>query len=461
MEEGKNECTAEGRKNESNGKGRKIEWGGWYVLALLFVVAILNYLDRTMIATMRSSIVDSISMTDAQFGLLTSVFSWVYGAFCPIAGYLADRYKKTYLIIGSLFVWSLVTMLTGYVTTYEQLFYARALMGISEAFFIPAALSILMDSHKNEGLAIGILFSGEMLGQSFGFLGGRIAENHSWNEAFFIFGIVGIAYAVFLIFTLKEKQIVALREKKKAMLAELNAANVSGLDTEKVKKEANIDEPKPSIGATLKALFSKWSYFYLLLIYPLPTIVSWMAMGWLPTYYQETFNLSQSVAGEFATVYLYPASILGLLLGGFLSDKWQKSFPYARIVVPIIGFGVAAPAVFMIGYIHVLWQAVAMFLMYGFARMFIDANLMPILRMVVDERYQATGYGIINMLTVFIGGLSTYVAGALHDAHIPLATIYQYASLGLVLCIGLLFLVMRSVRKSGIVKKRKSNLIHS
>ena len=419
----------EERKYECKGEERKKEWRGWYVLALLFVVAILNYLDRTMIATMRSSIVASISMTDAQFGLLTSVFSWVYGAFCPIAGFLADRSKKSYLIIGSLFVWSLVTLLTGYVTTYEQLFAARALMGISEAFFIPAALSMIMDSHKKQSLAIGILFSGEMLGQSLGFLGGNIAENHSWNEAFHIFGLIGIAYAVFLIFTLKEKT------------------------TEPAKKDkGNPKEPKTGIGATLKALFGKWSFFYLLLIYPLPTIVSWMVMGWLPTYYQETFNLAQSDAGAYATAYLYPASILGLLLGGFLTDKWHKVFPYARIVVPIIGFGVAAPCVFMIGYIHVLWQAVALFLMYGFARMFIDANLMPILSMVIDSRHKATAYGIINMLTVFTGGMSTFVAGALHDANISLATIFQYASLGLLLCIVLLLLVMRSVRKSRTVK---------
>ena len=402
---------------------------GWYILALLFVVAILNYLDRTMIATMRGSIVASITMTDAQFGLLTSVFSWVYGAFCPVAGFLADRFKKSYLIIGSLLVWSLVTLLTGYVTTYEQLFAARALMGISEAFFIPAALSMIMDSHRKQSLAIGILFAGEMLGQSLGFLGGRIAESHTWNQAFHLFGWIGIAYAVFLMFTLKDTVSVSYKGKQ----------------AEKPEK------PKAGLGTTLKALFGKWSFFYLLLIYPLPTIVSWMVMGWLPTYYQEQFNLTQSVAGEYATAYLYPASILGLLLGGFLTDKWHKTYPYARIVVPIIGFAVAAPCVFMIGYVNILWHAIALFFTYGFARMFIDANLMPILCMVIDERHRATGYGFINMITVFTGGMSAYVAGALRDANVSLATVFQYASLGLVVCIVLLFLVKRSVQKNKLI----------
>lgn len=406
-------------------KERKNEWKGWYILALLFVVAMFNYLDRTMLSTMRGSIISSIPMTEAQFGLLLTVFSWVYGIFCPIAGFLADRFKKSYMIIGSLFVWSSVTMLTGYVSTYQELFATRALMGVSEAFFIPAALSMIMDCHKRPSLAIGILLSGEMIGESLGFLGGRIAEHHSWNVAFHIFGWIGIAYAVLLIFTLKEPVSVLFKRE------------------EKEKPEAS----KAGIGTTLRALFSKPSFFYLLFIFLLPGIVSWMLLGWLPTYYQEQFHLSQSDAGEYATAYLYPASIIGLILGGFLTDKWQKTYPYARIVMPIIGFSVAAPCVFMIGYAHILWQAVALLMVYGFARMFIDNNLMPILCMVIDGRHRATGFGIINMFAVFTGGLSAYVAGALRDAHISLSTIFQYASLGLVLCVLLLFLVKRSVKK--------------
>ena len=406
-----------------NTEERKNIQRGWFVLALLFVVALLNYLDRTMISTMRGSIISSIPMTEAQFGLLTSVFSWVYGAFCPIAGFIADRFKKTYVIIGSLFVWSTATLLTGYVTTYEELFATRALMGVSEAFFIPAALSIIMESHKKPSLAIGILFSGEMIGSSLGFLGGRIAEHQSWNEAFHIFGWIGIAYAAFLIFTLKETTPIGRKEKGQPQ------------------------ESKAGVGTTLRALFGKRSFYYLLCIYPLPTIVSWMVMGWLPTYYQEQFHLTQTSAGEYATAFLYPLSIIGLLVGGFLTDNWQKKYPFARIVVPIIGLSVAAPSVFMIGYVNVLWVVVALFMVYGFARMFIDTNLMPILCMVIDGRHRATGFGIINMLTVFVGGLSTYVAGALRDAHVGLGTVFQYASLGLVLCMFLLLLVKRDVKK--------------
>jgi len=407
---------------------RNAEWRGWLVLALLFVVAILNYLDRTMIATMRESIMFSITMTEAQFGLLTTVFSWVYGGFCPIAGFIADRVNKKYLIIGSLFVWSSVNLMTGYVSTYNELLATRALIGISKAFFYPSVLSLIMDNYRKPSLAIGILFCGDTVGQSLGFLGGDIAENHSWNAAFHIFGWVGVVYAVFLIFILKTRltsSMIFVGEKKEKQQTSKNR-----------------------FGTTLGALFGNRSFFYLLLLYPLASIVSWMVMTWLPTYYQEMFQITQSEAGKYGTVFFYPASILGLLLGGYLTDKWQKTYPYARMLMPVIGFGVAAPCVFMIGYTHILWQAVTLFLIFGFARMFIDNTLMPILCMVIDKRYRATAYGIINMASVFIGGMSSYIAGVFRDADVSLSTVFQYASIGLALCMVILLLIKHEVKKN-------------
>ncbi|MDD4192648.1 MAG: MFS transporter, partial [Mangrovibacterium sp.] len=101
--------------------GSKLARGAWMVVGLLFVVGALNYLDRTMIVTMRSSLIESIPMNDARFGLLTSVFLWVYGLCSPLAGFLADRFKRSRVVIGSLFLWSLVTWLTAHATTFEEL----------------------------------------------------------------------------------------------------------------------------------------------------------------------------------------------------------------------------------------------------------------------------------------------------------------------------------------------------
>jgi MFS family permease len=171
----------------------------WLVVALLCIVGCLNYLDRIMITTMRESIIGAIPMTDAQFGLLTSVFLWVYGILSPFAGFLADKFNRSRVIITSLFLWSIVTWLTAHATTYEELLATRALMGISEACYIPAALALIADYHKGNtrSLATGIHMGGVMVGQSLGFLGGWIAEKYRWSDAFNVFGIFGIIYCFF------------------------------------------------------------------------------------------------------------------------------------------------------------------------------------------------------------------------------------------------------------------------
>lgn len=404
----------------------------WLVVMLLFVVGGLNYLDRNMIATMRSSIVDGIPMTDAQFGLLTSVFLWVYGIISPFAGFLADRFSRSKVIIISLFVWSLITWLTSIATSYNQLLVTRALMGVSEALYIPAALALIMDYHKGptQSLATGLHMTGIMLGQSLGFIGGWIAENHTWNYAFHIFGLIGVFYAVVLFIILKD----APKEKVQE-------------DTgDRPIHEKN--QEKVNFGAALKDLFSRKAFVFLFIFWGAMGVVGWMIMAWLPTYYKEQFSLSQTLSGVYATAYLYPASIAGLLLGGFWADRWSKKNRYARILVPIIGLTIAAPAIFAGSFTHVLGFAVFFFMVYGLTRMFVDTNLMPILCMGVDKRYRATGYGLLNMFATIVGGLGIYAAGIFRDSQINLNLVYQLASVSLLICIGLLWLVKKETQKT-------------
>ncbi|MDR2039394.1 MAG: MFS transporter [Bacteroidales bacterium] len=406
----------------------KISSRAWITVALLFVVGALNYLDRMMIATMRESLVTAIPMTDAQFGLLTSVFLWVYGLCSPFAGFIADKFKKSYVIIGSLFVWSGVTWLTAHATTFEQLLATRALMGISEAFYIPAALALIVDYHKGttQSLAVGLHLAGTTVGQSLGFLGGWVAEKYTWSHAFNIFGLIGVLYAVLLIFTLREAP----------------KSNNRNLNTDLKDKIPGI-----RFKDAMKNIFAKKTFIYLLFFWCLISIVGWLVIGWLPTYYKDHFQLSQSVAGVYATAYLYPASILGLIIGGFWSDKWIRTNPYARILVPMIGLSIAAPCVFMASYTNILIIAIIFFMMYAFLKMFVDSNLMPILCILIDERYRATGYGILNMLATIVGGVGIYVAGALRDSNINLGVVYQSASLCIVLCVVLLWLIRRNARE--------------
>ena len=121
----------------------------WIVVGLLVPVALLNYLDRQMIAAMKASVMGDVSgiTSDKAWGQMLGQFKWVYAFLSPVGGYIADRFGRKYTICGSLFAWSAITWATGHVTTYDGLLWTRTLMGISEAFYIPAALALVSDYH--------------------------------------------------------------------------------------------------------------------------------------------------------------------------------------------------------------------------------------------------------------------------------------------------------------------------
>lgn len=139
----------------------------WIVVALLWVVALLNYMDRQMLSTMRESMqVDIAELEEAvNFGRLMAIFLWIYGLVSPVAGAVADRISRKWLIVGSLGVWSAVTLLMGYSTSFGQIYWLRALMGISEALYIPASLSLIADYHtgKARSFAIGVHMTGDSM----------------------------------------------------------------------------------------------------------------------------------------------------------------------------------------------------------------------------------------------------------------------------------------------------------
>lgn len=392
----------------------------WVVVGLLCVVGCLNYLDRMMITTMRGSILEEIPMTDAQFGLLTSLFLWIYGLLSPLAGFLADRYNRSRVIIGSLFVWSVVTWLTAHATTFEELLITRALMGISEACYIPAALALIVDYHKGNtrSLAVGIHMGGIMIGQSLGFIGGWLAEHHTWNFAFTIFGIVGMVYAVVLLLSLRDPK--------------------NTFDNQEVQPETL---PKIGFKKALREILYNKTYLLALTFWAMGSIVTWMVVGWLPTYYKEHFNLSQSMAGVYATGYFHTASLFGVLTGGYLADRWSRNNPRARILVPVIGLIVAAPGIFIASSTSVLAVAIGCFMVYAFTRTFLDANMMPILCMIINPRYLATGYGFLNLVACIVGGVGLYAGGVLRDANVNLDVMFRVAAFSLLICAGLLYSV--------------------
>ena len=369
----------------------------WVVVALLGGVALLNYMDRQMLSTMKDSMqVDIIDLQSAtNFGRLMAIFLWVYGLMSPISGIIADNLSRKKLIVGSLLVWSSVTYLMGLATTYDQVFWLRALMGVSEALYLPAGLSLIADYHTggSRSLAVGIHMTGLYLGQAIGGFGATLAAAYSWNTTFYWFGIIGIVYAFVLAVFLKDKKRVAPEEAK----------------------ESTPKKPQANVLLSLKSLFTNPAFWVILLYFAIPSLPGWATKNWLPTLFAENLGLPMSQAGPIATITIAFSSFVGVVLGGILSDRWVRKNIKGRIYTGAIGLSLTIPSLLLLGFGSSLFEVVTAGVLFGIGFGMFDANNMPILCQFVSVRQRATAYGVMNMVGVFAGAMITSVLGSWSD----------------------------------------------
>ena len=369
----------------------------WVVVALLWGVALLNYMDRQMLSTMKESMQLDISelQTAENFGRLMAVFLWIYGLMSPFAGAIADRVNRKWLIVISLFVWSAVTYGMGYANTFTEIYWLRALMGISEALYIPAGLSLIADWHsdKTRSLAVGIHMTGLYTGQAIGGFGATVAASYTWHTAFHWFGLIGIAYALLLVLCLRENP-------------NHNVVKPT-VETNKVEKE--------SILKGFSAIFSTVAFWIILFYFAAPSLPGWAIKNWLPTLFSENLNLPMAEAGPMSTITIALSSFCGVVAGGILSDRWVQRNIRGRIYISAIGLGLTIPALFLLGFGHNTIGVISAGMLFGIGFGIFDANNMPILCQFVSPKYRATAYGIMNMTGVFAGAMVTNVLGKWSD----------------------------------------------
>jgi MFS family permease len=387
---------------------------------MLWVVGLLNYLDRQLIVTMGWPVKTHLNITDADFGLLSSVFLWMYAICSPAAGFIADRFGSRRVIILSLSVWSTATLATGFASSFQWMLAARAMMGISEAFYIPAALALIVQYHRGrtQSTATGLLVSGACAGSALGGLGGWIAESFGWRFGFQLFGTLGIGYALLLVLLLEDPP------------------------SETTDPSACREPNTLHFGQTLRALLGSRGLVLLLCVSVCNGASFWTIRNWMPTCLNMELGVSLTRAGIYGAGVLSVAILMGLLIGGVLSDRWAARTVRARTLIPAIGFCLAAPCLFSVGLLATVPVVIGTVIIVGVAGGCLETNMMPAVCLVTAVRHRATAYGLINCVGTLSGGIMTFVGGWLKDAHVPFATTFQLAS-GFIMLAGLLLLAVR------------------
>jgi MFS family permease len=404
----------------------------WSVVAMLWFVALLNYLDRQMLSTMRPFMMEDIGelISATNFGRLMAIFLWIYAFMSPVSGMIADRLNRKWLIVASLFVWSGVTLSMGYAQNMEQLYVLRAIMGISEAFYVPAGLSLIADYHqrKTRSLAIGFHTSGIYLGQALGGFGATLAGNTSWQFTFHSFGIVGILYSIILIIFLREKKTYTLEQSGKKSLPQEFSLALKGLSM----------------------LLGNIAFWVILFYFSAPSLPGWATKNWLPTLFSESLNMDMQQAGPLSTMTMALASLAGVLAGGYISDRWVQKHLKGRIYTSVIGLGLTIPALFLIGYGSGLPTIVIGAVCFGLGFGIFDVNSMPILCQFVSSRYRATGYGLMNLAGISAGAVITNELGKAIDAgYMDAVFAGMIAAVGIAILLQLTALKPDTIDKTG------------
>ena len=377
----------------------------WLTVFLLAPVALLNYLDRQMLAAMKGSVMADLPDigTEAHWGRMLGQFKWVYAFLSPVGGWIADRFGRRITICGSLFAWSAVTWWTGQVRSYDELLTARSLMGISEAFYIPAALALIADYHTGatRSRAVGIHQMGIYCGVILGGFTGYAAEmpGLGWRGTFGWSGMLGMVLALPLLLLLRDRP------------------------------RGGTDRPVDSAGlGTVRALLGNRSFLLLVLYFTLPALAGWVVRDWMPAILRSEFKIGQGKAGVSATLYWQTAAIVGAFLGGWLADRRMRDTPRGRIHISALGMLMIIPAMFGVGFspqTGQLWVAIAFLMLFGLGWGFFDANNMPILCQVAPPEQRATGYGLMNLVSISCGGLADWGFGLMRDRGLPLAGIFS------------------------------------
>ena len=385
-----------------------------FAFAVLFIVNVLNYADRYVLSAILPSIKREFNMSDFQGGLLISSFLIVYAVATLPLGVWADRGIRKNIVALCVGVWSFATALAGFAQNLYQLFSMRAILGIGEAGYAPASLSLLGDffSKPRRARVLSYWSIGTLIGAAIGVaLGGKVADTLGWRWAFYIVGIPGLI-AAFLAWRLVEP-------------ARGTFDHEDGYSGESTTALAHGSLGK-GFWSNVKMLMKIPTYWVLVGAF----VFSFFTIGgtsfWLTTYITRDFGLSLTLAGSISGIVLISSGLVGTVLGGWLADLAQQRRPEGRLFISMLGFLIGAPLVLLALFIHTLPLFVAVFVVAAISLNFCTGPLNAVIQDIVVPNMRATAVGLALLLAHVLG-----------DAAAPtiIGLISDHSSLGVALTI--------------------------
>ena len=365
----------------------------WELVALLWLAFFFNQADRQIFNIVLPLIRDDLNLTDADMGLIASVFTLIYGLLVPVAGLLGDKINKKYIIITALLFWSVATLCTGFCSGLVGLMILRsAATGGGEAFYAPSANSIISENHETStratalsihqtALYVGIIVSGYMVG--------ALAEKYGWRETFYLFGGLGIILGTVLIFRIK---------KSKTVVAATEIAS------------------KSSVKEGVLVFFKTPSAVLLALAFAFMQFVGVGFLVWMPTFLHETFDFSLARSGFDATFYTHVAAFIGVLAGAKITDRLTQKFLPIRALIQMIGLLIGVPFLILMAKSHSIISVYIALFFFGISRGMYDSNIFASLYDVIEEKFRATATGFMLMFAFVVGSTSPYLLGVLKPA---------------------------------------------
>ena len=383
------------KSNESKKSSRITRSQARFAFIVLLVINVLNYVDRSVLAAVQTTIQKDFHLTDTQLGWLTSSFLLIYGLTTLPIGVWADKSVRKNIVALCVGVWSVATAIGGFTQNFLQLFLTRSVLGIGEAGYAPASVSLIGDYFPKErrGQMLSIWSVGNLIGTAIGLIaGGLIAQAFGWRWVFYIVGIPGLLAAFFIWRTVEPKRGTFDNEE-------------NGDDDVAV---AHGSLGKDLLG-TIKRLSGTPTYWILVAAFICSFFIVGAATAWIPTYLQRDFGLKVAQASSLAGVVLAGGSLTGTLLGGWLADFLQRRRPQGRMIVTTIAFLVGAPLTLLALTMHSLPYFVVAFVPAIIALSLCLGPIQAIIQDITPPDIRSTAVGLALLLGHLLGDASSPV----------------------------------------------------